>query len=173
MQKLFTSFFLSAILTAVPAGAATPATPSPSPQIDHVYVTEAGKYIVSYTQTDNGSTNGAAPTPTAHVRYLPASDAIHLGDNPRFGVRYSLVGSPDGADVEIKCVTIFPKPGAQKPGAAAPLPREESTWPRALGDAYYCGYAINDNWQKIPGDWTFEIWHGDKKLATQTFNLVP
>ena len=33
----------------------------------------------------------------------------------------------------------------------------------------YTGYGLNENYEMVEGDWTFEIWHEDQKLIGQTF----
>jgi hypothetical protein len=33
----------------------------------------------------------------------------------------------------------------------------------------YTGYSLNEDYEMIEGDWTFQIWHDDKKLIEHTF----
>lgn len=44
---------------------------------------------------------------------------------------------------------------------------------RTIGrEAGYVDYGFDDPWELVPGTWTIELWHGDRKLATQSFTVV-
>jgi hypothetical protein len=41
-----------------------------------------------------------------------------------------------------------------------------------IGIAAYKSYSLRHEWEVVPGNWTIQIWYGDRKLAEQTFTLV-
>jgi hypothetical protein len=34
------------------------------------------------------------------------------------------------------------------------------------------GYQFGHDWEIVPGTWTIELWDGDRKLASQSFQVV-
>lgn len=144
-----------------------------TPQITRIDVTEFGEYALDVQTTDANSTNGIPQRTVGNVRQLQQTRTIHLHKDMHFGFRYTIVGSPNGADVELRMVVLFPRSGVQRPGTSTPIFRDESARMRTIGLNYYRGYSINDDWLLVPGDWTLELWSGDRRLASETFTLVP
>jgi len=67
-------------------------------------------------------------------------------------------------------VTIFPSP-MTNPATRQPQPRDENHISLTIGTVAYDGYAMENNWEVLPGPWTFQIWYQDQKLAEQTFTV--
>ena len=85
----------------------------------------------------------------------------------RFGVRYRLHGAPQGAQVNLKLITRFPV-DALGTGRATRSPSEFVV--RALvGSIAYREFVFDDDSEVIPGEWSFEFWHGSTKLGEQIF----
>lgn len=40
-----------------------------------------------------------------------------------------------------------------------------------IGETSYASYTLEDAFELVPGDWVFEIWQGNRKLATQAFRV--
>ena len=46
-----------------------------------------------------------------------------------------------------------------------------SIFKKKIGETAYLGYGIENDWEIVPGTWTFEIWYSGRKLAEQSFTL--
>jgi Domain of unknown function (DUF3859) len=42
----------------------------------------------------------------------------------------------------------------------------------STGGIFLASYGFDDPWDLAPGPWTLEIWDYDRKLFSQTFNVV-
>ena len=40
-----------------------------------------------------------------------------------------------------------------------------------IGETSYASYTLEDAFELVPGNWVFEIWQGNRKLATQSFGI--
>jgi Domain of unknown function (DUF3859) len=101
---------------------------------------------------------------------LPAT--IPLQKDVQFGYRYKIIGQPDGAQVDIKPVTNYPPPGLRSPTSQQPVLRAERIRKRLIGETSVTTYTLEDDFELVPGVWTFEIYDGSCKLVSKTFTLV-
>jgi hypothetical protein len=74
--------------------------------------------------------------------------------------------------VPLHIVMLYPAPGVVRPGAQAPIRRSEYSAPKRIGDWLFLVYSLDEDWELVPGDWTFEIWYENRKLTSQTFTVV-
>lgn len=44
--------------------------------------------------------------------------------------------------------------------------------PTRIGTMEIAGYQFRQDWEIAPGTWTIELWDGDRKLASQSFQVV-
>ena len=100
------------------------------------------------------------------TRTIPAQIGVH------FGFQYTLVGAPNGAVVALHMVTIFPSPGLLNPAKQIPKMKDEYDHTVAIGKNNFHDYSFDNNWELVPGTWTFQIWYQGRKLAEQSFNVV-
>jgi len=89
----------------------------------------------------------------------------------RFGLRYNIVGQT-GAKVGLKMVTLIPKPGIHNPNTGNTTVHDEYLTTKTIGTPSYRDYGFDNPWEIVPGTWTFEIWDGDRRLASQNFIVV-
>jgi hypothetical protein len=66
---------------------------------------------------------------------------------------------------------VFPAPGLQASQSSKPLARDEFAVQARIGETNYMFYTLEDNFELVPGSWSIEIWHGNRKLAVQSFTL--
>ena len=91
----------------------------------------------------------------------------------RFGFRHVVVGKPKGANVTLRKIVTFPPGGLHNPASKEAVSRWEGNIARILsGKPNYTDYAFDDPWELVPGRWTIELWDGDRKLASQSFNVI-
>jgi hypothetical protein len=150
----------------------TAACHAQTPQVTRIDVTEYGEYALEVQSSDQTSAQGIAQRTVNNVKQLQQTRVIHLHNDLHFGFRYTVVGSPIGATVTLRKVVIYPPQGLLQPGKATPIYRDESNLDRTIGDNFYRGYTVNGDWMMVPGNWTFELWYGDRLLTSQTFQLV-
>jgi hypothetical protein len=139
-------------------------TSAQAPKITRIDVTDVGVYDL------NGSRLGVAN----NEQFVESTRTIHLRMGVHFGFRYSIVGVPDGAPVQLRTVAIYPPQGLHNPDVPNPIFRNERILATKIGVANsYRGVTLDHDWGLVPGDWTLEIWYGDQKLASETFTLIP
>jgi hypothetical protein len=135
--------------------------------LDHGIYTSSRSSQVAAPGTAAGTTSEVADIRhTATTRTIPAQEGVE------FGFRYTVVGAPAGAEVPLHFVTIFPPPGMHNPAKREPQAQSEYDHSTQIGVAAYKSYSLRNDWEVVPGNWTMQIWHGDRKLAEQTFTLV-
>ena len=145
-----------------------------APQIARIDVTEFGVYSADQKQAGPSSVDGVPQRTVANVRLEQQTRIVPLRKGVHFGFRYTIAGSPVGAPVQLRMVTLYPPGGLHNPSAHAPIQRSEFAMTRKIGEGYssYHGVALDFDWALVPGDWTLEIWNGDRRLASQVFTLV-
>lgn len=107
-----------------------------------------------------------------NIAFYQHTDKVPARVGTRFGVKYAVVGSPDGAEVELQVVWRLPEPGLRNPKTGNVYRETHQTMTRVIGDRDNVrGYSLDAEWELVPGNWTLELWSGDRKLASRTFTL--
>lgn len=60
----------------------------------------------------------------------------------------------------------------RNPGTGNTMLRQEVSVTNTLGNLTYFEMSFEDTWEMVPGKWTFEIWDGTRKFASQSFEVV-
>jgi len=87
----------------------------------------------------------------------------------RFGFRFRVLGSPPNAPIVLRVVGKHPP--FTNPGTGKTTTRDEYELPSWIGDTY-TSFSFDEEWELVVGEFTFEIWHEDKKLCKQSFMVV-
>ena len=103
---------------------------------------------------------------TATLRTIPAQ----IGTT--FGFQFRIIGKPYDAPIDLRGVVKFPSPGMIVPSSTTPVPQDQFKIQTRIGEPAYFSYTIEDSFELVPGVWTMEIWHGDRRLGAQTFTLT-
>jgi len=103
---------------------------------------------------------------TATLRTIPAQ----IGTT--FGFQFRIVGKPYDAPIDLRGVVKFPSPGMTVPSSTTPVAQDQFKIQTKIGEPAYFSYTIEDSFELVPGVWTMEIWHGDRRLGAQTFTLT-
>jgi hypothetical protein len=140
-------------------------------RIDRIDVVEFGIYTADR-KLDSIDAQGIKRSTIDNVRHAATTTSIPLQKNVQFGYRYKIIGQPDGAQVDIKLVTNYPTPGLRSPSSQNPVMRAERVRKRRIGETGITTYTLEDDFELVPGVWTFEIYAGNRKLLTKTFTLV-
>ncbi|HXO00642.1 MAG TPA: DUF3859 domain-containing protein [Stellaceae bacterium] len=89
-----------------------------------------------------------------------------------FGVRFRVVGTPDGAQVSLSRDWLFPDVGLRPPAPNPPSRRMDRTFPATIGNTGLILYTLDNPWELVPGPWILEFWYEGRKLASSTFTMV-
>ena len=116
--------------------------------------------------TAAGVVNGVA-----HIKLAENTATIPARVGTHFGFRYKIIGSAKGS-AKLKIVTLIPEPGIRNPNTGRTTVRNEYVEAKPIGSIQYTGYSFDNPWEIVLGTWTKEIWDGDRKLASQSFNVV-
>jgi hypothetical protein len=140
--------------------------------IKRIEITEFGIYSL-----DQGERISAPNTPAGfrrdvdNIKLISATDTVPARLGVHFGFRYRIVGEK-GATFTLKKVTLIPQPGIQNPNTGETKLRGETSLASGVGGILYSGYTFSYPWEIVPGVWTIEFWDGDRKLASQSFNVA-
>ena len=156
---------IAAVLLAAPL-AATAA----DVRVERIDVIDAGIYTVAIGEetADPSAPTGTIAAPIT-ATLVEATTTIPGRLGLEFGLRYVIVGEPAGAEVPLDFVIAYPPPGLVDPAEPEPLRESRYTRQKKIGETVYLGYGFENDWEIVPGEWTFEIWYDGAKLATRSF----
>jgi hypothetical protein len=107
----------------------------------------------------------------SNIKLVRQTDTIPARLGVRFGFRFKIAGTPN-AVVKLKKITRVPSPGITNPKTGNVTMTSVYSSDRTIGGINYTDYSFDDAWEIAPGTWTIELWDGDRKLASQSFNVV-
>lgn len=143
-----------------------------SSEVDKVAIIEAGIYSARTVRNVARPHDPKATYTVDRIELLESTTTVPARRGIRFGFRYVILGSPKGKNVELGLAINFPKPGFHAPGSDTTYLRSEVTAVRPVGKMAYREFQFDHDWEMIPGLWTFEFWHGDRKVGEQSFCVV-
>ena len=156
---------LVAILVAAPLAAR-----AQDARVDRIDIVDKGIYaITTGEETPDANTPTGKISAVTSVRNIEATTAIRGHVGLEFGFQYTVVGAPAGVDVSLDIVNIYPPPGLVDPQDQKPMLESRYSRKKKIGEVVYLGYGFENDWEIVPGIWTFEIWYGGRKLAEQSF----
>ncbi len=147
--------------------------PAPAPRVDGVVIFERGIYRADVIRRQD-----APGTPTGDISVVDGMKIVSYATmvpaklGTRFGVRFRIVGFPMGTTIELAMVTRLPKEGLRNPKTGETILRSEYVAKHQIGDVSYRDFAFDEEWELVPGVWTFEILYQGRKLAEQAFTVV-
>lgn len=149
-------------------GSAATAQPS---QVRGIEIFDAGIYERSVASSHRGP-DGVIQSVTEDQRLVEATTRIPMRPGVAFGFGYRITGDPEGANVALRRVTLYPPPGARPPGSRSPLRESSAPEQGVIGGIRYVDYRFDEAWELIPGIWTIEIREGERLLGSQHFTVV-
>jgi Domain of unknown function (DUF3859) len=154
---------VAALLLSAPALAQT--------KVTGAEIVEYGIYTAEI-QTAKRDSNGVLQSNLGDISHATTTTSVPARHGVRFGFRYKITGTPDGATIPLKFVTVFPPAGLSPPNMAQPIHNSESGQTVKIGDTGYHDYGFDDPWELVPGPWTIQIWYGKTKLAEKNFTVT-
>lgn len=164
---------LSFLLLLAFAAPALPQAQAPAPAIDRIEITEVGLYRAEVTGSERapGTATGARSV-LSNIAHVTTTTTIEAKLGAHFGFRYRTEGRQQSRPVQLRAILIYPQPGVRNPATGNTIVRSEHALQVRLGQSSYRGYMFEHDWEAVPGTWTFELWEGDRKLASQSFEVV-
>ena len=140
-------------------------------QIERIDVLEHGIYTADESNCSRDA-QGILTCVRSNVRLAAATWTIPAQHGVHFGLRFRVIGVPNGTPISLKRVLIYPPAGLHPPSPAPPISRREAAYSANVGEVQGFDYAFDDPWEVVPGPWTLQYWYGDRKLLEQTFTVV-
>jgi hypothetical protein len=161
-------FLLAAFVVAAVSTAA-----AQSVRVDGIDVVDKGIYeITAGKKTADPNTPTKEITAVTGEKLVTATDTVAGKIGTEFGLRYVVKGDPAGAEAPLDFVITYPPPGLKDPAEAAPVTESRYSRGKKIGDTIYLGYGFENDWEIVPGTWTFAIFHDGKKLAEESFTVT-
>ncbi len=135
--------------------------------VTRIEIVEYGIYT-SAGQPPARTQSGVLRSTVGNVRLVSATRSVPLRHGVEFGIRYKVVGDPNGEIVPLDEVTIFPA-ALRPPGSRAPVHSDTLRVKAVIGATRYDGYQFEEPFESVPGRWTLEVWYKGRKLASQSF----
>lgn len=167
LRAMFRSIFCALLL-----GLAHTATAETDIQIRAAEVIGYGIFEARSTSRSAGFRSTApAADAVKGVRFVEFTNDIPAKLGTGFGLQYVINSSPKGARLNVTNVIRFPGDGLEAPGGRRyEVSEEERTI--TLGERDFYGYAFDEEWEIIPGEWVFEVWYKNARLIRKTFTVV-
>ena len=116
-----------------------------------------------------GATDAAPPADSVgKYRFQDFTNRIPMVLGTEFGIEYQINSRPKGRPMDITTVIKFPEPGLKQPRGRTYLTSRETKKVK-IGEPQLHGYGFDEDWELVPGEWVFEVWHKKAKLISKTF----
>ena len=100
------------------------------------------------------------------------TDRIPPSMGTSFGFQYVIYGPTKRRPVDVQHVIRVPEPGMRSPGGKVHKEIRSSDQ-AVIGRKVLHGYAFDESWEIVPGEWIFEVWRNDVKLISKSFVVLP
>jgi uncharacterized protein DUF3859 len=141
--------------------------------VDQIEVVGKGLYRVETGERtpEAGLPAGAVASPVTFTN-IEKTSTVPARVGVEFGLEYKIVGEPSGAEVTLEFVNTYPGAGLADPNSPEPLRESRFKKMKPIGKVLYFGYGFENDWELVPGTWTFEIWSDGRKLAEEKFTVI-
>ena len=142
-------------------------------KVDRIEIVEMGIYQADVERVEEvkGTIRGRLDI-LSDLKTIEITTTIPACVGTMFGIRFNVIGTPKGASVPLTMVLRLPSQGLRDPRTGETYFRSEYVASEMISDSGYVGYGFDQNWEAVPGTWTFEIWYQDQKMAEQSFAVV-
>jgi len=161
-------FWISVLLSLI----FIPAAADSDMRVSAVEIVGYGIIDARITQRDQPSTARALAkdivkgvTVTEYTTNIPAQ----LGTT--FGIQYLINSSPKGGAFPVTCVILFPE-GGLVDSQGRTYRRSSEKLNITIGKKTFYGYGFDEPWELVPGEWVFQIWYKDTRLAQKKFTVM-
>jgi Domain of unknown function (DUF3859) len=141
-------------------------------RIDRIEVERPGVYDIQagISKEDQSVSTGHKITVRVY-KNLRTGTQIEAKAGTVIGAELTVVGVPRGGKVPIKVMWRYPPPGLINPETKSANTEDEYTDVQVVGESFPVFWGMTQEWHLVPGTWTLEVWHGERKLAEQRFQI--
>jgi Domain of unknown function (DUF3859) len=142
-------------------------------RVERIDVVGKGLYKVETGQRtpDTDVPTGSVTLPLK-VTKIEGTSSVPARSGVEFGVEYKIIGEPTGAEVTLEFINKYPADGLADPASPAPLRESRFERKKTIGTVEYFGYGFENDWELVPGVWTFDIIHDGRLLLEEQFTVV-
>ena len=138
-----------------------------------VEVTGAGLMELREVQThDDAQISTGHRYGATSATVVERTTVIKLKKGIVIGLTAIIRGSPKGQRIPLRVVWRYPQPGMRNPDTGVAKLDDQFETREKLGDETFFYWQLGAEWALVPGEWTFELWDGNRMLAQQSFTLV-
>jgi hypothetical protein len=142
-------------------------------KVDRIEIVEVGIYRAETARIETApDTATRQRNVLSETKLIASTTRIEAKIGVHFGVRYRVVGRPNQATIKLISVTQYPAPGLKNPKSTSNQTRGEHPMFATIGQINYRGYVFEHDWELVAGAWVFELWDGNRRLASQTFDVI-
>ena len=142
-------------------------------RVDRIDIVGKGIYAVTVgVETPDPNAPAGTITAPGTAALIEATTAIPGRLGVEFGLQYVVSGEPAGVDVPLDILLTYPAPGLVDPADPEPITETRFSRMKKIGDTVYLGYGFQNDWEIVPGSWTFAISFDGRKLAEQSFTVT-
>ena len=142
-----------------------------TPTVQSIEVVEYGIYTADE-QNCQRTADGVLQCQRANIRHATTTWSVPAQHGVQFGVRFRILGSPEGARVAVKRIWRYPPGGVTPSATGAKIYQTSDMLQLPVGPTLFQSYIFDDPWELVPGPWTLELWQDGKLLLTRTFTVV-
>ena len=136
-------------------------------------VVSYGIFKSRYQSRQKGFTDASPAADTVEgVRFIKVTNQIPAELNLGFGIEYIVNTRPKGQPIRVTAVIKFPEGGLIQPHGRTYKESRESMRIN-IGEPIFYGYGFDEEWEMVPGEWTFEVWYKKSRLVRKRFTVLP
>jgi hypothetical protein len=141
--------------------------------VERIEITRPGVYeIQTHGSVSDQSISTGSKVEVRGYKNLQSGSRIHARAGTVIGAELNIVGTPRRAKVPIKVVWRYPAPGLTNPDTKVAKTVDEYVDTKTIGEKFPVFWGLTQSWHLVPGTWTLEIWHGERKLGAQSFEIT-
>ncbi len=160
-----------ALLFLTPVGQAQ--APAPAATVERIDVTRPGTYEIRASAPVQGyAVSTGNMVKITGYKNVSVGTTIEANRGVVIGAEVIIVGAPRRAKVPIKVVWHYPQPGLTNPESKTTTTLDEYTDTQLIVETFPIFWGLTRDWHLLAGTWTLEVWQGERKLATQQFQLT-
>jgi hypothetical protein len=106
------------------------------------------------------------------VRFTHNTQRIIAAPAANFGISYRVNSSDVSSSIDVIHTLIFPEGGLQDT-AGYHYDRATDRQTIEIGKPVAFGYGFDGEWERVPGQWVFQVWYQDARILQKTFTVLP
>lgn len=164
MKKIFVSIIVALACSGIPSF-------SFASDVDGIEIVEYGIYKAELIRVEIKD-NGGAGTVSDSKNYSLVKQTVKIPVtiNTRFGFFYIVKGRPKGESINLTIRVLYP--GIKNPKDNKIYYSEDFNLQAEILQKTYFGWHFYSEWELVPGEWNFQLFYKNRKLAEKKFYVT-